>query len=64
MKATYIKPLLPLRDIVIFPSMVVPLMFLGDSGSYLFGSLVALNTIVTDNLNSNVSSFFLLKLLL
>ena len=25
MKATYLKPLLPLRDIVIFPSMVVPL---------------------------------------
>mgnify|MGYP001273918012 CR=1 FL=1 len=38
-------------------------MFLGDSGSYLFGSLVALNTIVTDNLNSNVSSFFLCILL-
>ena len=38
-------------------------MFLGDSGSYLFGSLVALNTIITDNLNSNVSSFFLCILL-
>ena len=25
MKASYLKPLLPLRDIVIFPSMVVPL---------------------------------------
>ena len=25
MKASYVKPLLPLRDIVIFPSMVVPL---------------------------------------
>ena len=25
MKASFIKPLLPLRDIVIFPSMVVPL---------------------------------------
>ena len=32
MKATYVKPLLPLRDIVIFPSMVVPL-FVGREKS-------------------------------
>ena len=32
MKASYIKPLLPLRDIVIFPSMVVPL-FVGREKS-------------------------------
>ncbi len=32
MKATYIKPLLPLRDIVIFPSMVIPL-FVGREKS-------------------------------
>ena len=32
MKASYIKPLLPLRDIVIFPSMVVPL-FVGRERS-------------------------------
>jgi len=32
MKATYIKPVLPLRDIVIFPSMVVPL-FVGREKS-------------------------------
>ena len=32
MKATYIKPLLPLRDIVIFPSMVAPL-FVGRDKS-------------------------------
>ena len=38
-------------------------MFLGDSGSYLFGSLVALNTIVTNNLNSNLSAFFFCTLL-
>ena len=38
-------------------------MFLGDGGSYLFGSLVALNSIVTDNLNPNISSFFLCILL-
>ena len=38
-------------------------MFLGDSGSYLFGSLVALNIIVTNNLNSNISSFFFCILL-
>ena len=25
MKTSYLKPLLPLRDIVIFPSMVIPL---------------------------------------
>ena len=38
-------------------------MFLGDSGSYLFGSLVALNTIFTNNLNPNISSFFFCILL-
>ena len=38
-------------------------MFLGDSGSYLFGSLVALNIIITNNLNPNISSFFLCILL-
>ena len=32
--------------------------FLGDSGSYLLGSLIALNTITTNNLNPNMSSFF------
>ena len=32
MKATFIKPLLPLRDIVIFPSMVIPL-FVGREKS-------------------------------
>jgi UDP-N-acetylmuramyl pentapeptide phosphotransferase/UDP-N-acetylglucosamine-1-phosphate transferase len=32
--------------------------FLGDSGSYLMGSLVALNTIITNNLNPNYSSYF------
>ena len=38
-------------------------MFLGDSGSYLFGSLVALNIIATNNLNSHISSFFFCILL-
>ena len=33
-------------------------MFLGDSGSYLFGSLAALNVIHTNNLNPQISSFF------
>ena len=37
--------------------------FLGDSGSYVMGSLVALNTIITNNLNSNYSSFFFCTLL-
>ena len=37
--------------------------FLGDSGSYLFGSLTALNTILTNNLNPNYSSFFFCILL-
>ena len=32
MKTSYLKPLLPLRDIVIFPSMVVPL-FVGREKS-------------------------------
>ncbi len=38
-------------------------MFLGDSGSYLFGTLIALNTIITNNLNPNISSFFFCILL-
>ena len=38
-------------------------MFLGDGGSYLFGSLVALNTIITNNLNTHISSFFFCILL-
>ena len=33
MKTSYLKPLLPLRDIVIFPSMVVPL-FVGKRKIY------------------------------
>ena len=37
--------------------------FSGDSGSYLFGSLVALNIIQTNNLNPEVSSFFFSVLL-
>ncbi len=37
--------------------------FLGDSGSYLFGSLITLNIITTNNLNSNLSSFFFCILL-
>jgi len=38
-------------------------MFLGDSGSYLFGSLIALNSIITNNLNPQISSFFFCILL-
>ncbi len=38
-------------------------MFMGDSGSYLFGSLVALNIIETNNLNPDISSFFFCILL-
>ena len=37
--------------------------FLGDSGSYLFGSLTALNTINTNNLNPQISSYFFCILL-
>ena len=37
--------------------------FLGDSGSYLFGSLIALNIIYTNNLNIELSSFFFCILL-
>ena len=33
-------------------------LFLGDSGSYLMGALVAQNTITTNNLNPSYSSFF------
>ena len=37
--------------------------FMGDSGSYLFGSLVALNIIETNNSNPEISSFFFCILL-
>jgi len=37
--------------------------FFGDSGSYLMGGLVALNAIITNNLNPNYSSFFFCILL-
>ncbi len=37
--------------------------FFGDSGSYLMGGLVALNSIITNNLNPNYSSFFFCILL-
>ena len=37
--------------------------FLGDSGAYLMGALIALNTIITNNLNPNISSFFFCTLL-
>ena len=43
-----------------FPSAKI---FLGDSGSYLLGSLVALNVIITNNLNPDYSSFFFCILL-
>ena len=38
-------------------------MFLGDGGSYLFGVLLALNIIKTNNLNAEISSFFFCILL-
>ena len=38
-------------------------MFFGDSGAYLMGSLVGLNSILTNNLNPNISSFFFCTLL-
>jgi UDP-GlcNAc:undecaprenyl-phosphate/decaprenyl-phosphate GlcNAc-1-phosphate transferase len=37
--------------------------FLGDSGSYVMGTLAALNTIITNNLNPTYSSFFFCTLL-
>ena len=37
--------------------------FFGDSGSYLFGSLIALNVISTNNLSPDISSFFFCILL-
>ena len=43
-----------------FPSAKI---FLGDSGAYLFGALTGLNTIITNNLNPKISSFFFCTLL-
>jgi len=37
--------------------------FLGDSGAYTLGALVGLNTIITNNLNPEISSFFFCTLL-
>ena len=37
--------------------------FLGDSGAYTLGALTGLNTIITNNLNPNTSSFFFCTLL-
>ena len=38
-------------------------MFLGDGGSYLFGTLTVLNIVKTNNLNPDISSFFFCVLL-
>ena len=43
-----------------FPSAKI---FMGDGGAYLFGAFTALNVIETNNLNTNVSSFFFTILL-
>ncbi len=43
-----------------FPSAKI---FMGDGGAYLFGTFTALNVIETNNLNTNVSSFFFTILL-
>ncbi len=43
-----------------FPSAKI---FLGDSGAYTLGALAGLNTIITNNLNPNISSFFFCTLL-
>ena len=37
--------------------------FMGDGGAYVMGSLIALNTIITNNLNPNISSFFFCTIL-
>ena len=37
--------------------------FLGDSGAYTLGALTSLNTIITNNLNPEISSFFFCTLL-
>ena len=37
--------------------------FLGDSGAYTMGALTGLNTIITNNLNPKISSFFFCTLL-
>ena len=37
--------------------------FLGDSGAYTMGALTSLNTIITNNLNPEISSFFFCTLL-
>ena len=43
-----------------FPSAKI---FLGDSGAYTMGALTGLNTIITNNLNPTISSFFFCTLL-
>ena len=43
-----------------FPSAKI---FLGDSGAYTLGAMTGLNTIITNNLNPSISSFFFCTLL-
>ena len=43
-----------------FPSAKI---FLGDSGAYSMGAMAGLNTIITNNLNPTISSFFFCTLL-
>ena len=43
-----------------FPSAKI---FLGDSGAYTMGAMTGLNTIITNNLNPEISSFFFCTLL-
>ena len=46
--------------VLIFTKLNFPIakIFLGDSGAYLLGTLISISTIMTNNLNPSISSFF------
>ena len=64
-KRTWIWPNIMIITLFCFLIFNFPkaLIFLGDGGSYLFGSLTVLNVIKTNNLNPEISSFFFCILL-
>ena len=58
MNTTYLKPLLPLRDIVIFPSMVVPLFVGREKSIKAFKTKLKKNSTILSTLLDRVFSRF------
>ena len=58
-----ISQIIILLSFLLFNFPIAKKIFLGDSGAYTMGALAGLNTIMTNNLNPNISSFFFCTLL-